>query len=107
MSEQEILDLLLKVERASELTQHGIEQFNKGDFENALASFENAFEANPKSVPNLLYYSLCCWSLIRNLDVADRIDSTNPELRKYLEDVKSKLKIAIDYIETVLTFPSA
>ena len=102
MNNQEILDLLLKVERATGLTELGVKQFNEGDFENALSAFESAFQANPKAVPNLLYYSLCCWSLIRNLDLSDRVDVTNPELRKYLQDVKSKLEIAISYIDTIL-----
>ena len=101
---QELLKALHKTERASVFIQQGIEQFNNGDFESALTSFENAFEVSPENIPNLLYYSLCYWSLIYNIDVSDRSLPVAPKIRRYLQEMKSKLENAIEGIEAILNF---
>ena len=50
MTDQEILNQIIKVEKAKELTLLGFKHFNNNDLNGALLHANNALELNPKNV---------------------------------------------------------
>ena len=101
MNNQELLNPPIREKKTSTLTQRGIEQFNNGNLEEALLAFEEAFETNPKSIPNLLYHSLCCFSLLRNSNLSNPVNIALPENQKHIRDIISKLEIAINQLNQI------
>ena len=101
MNDQQLIEFLLRGEETRTLIQREIEQFNNGNLENALSVFEEAFEVNPKSIPNLLYYSLCCFSLIQKEDFSNLEKIAHPEVQKHIRDIISKLEIAIENLTLI------
>ena len=99
MISQEIVEKMLAVEKASTLTSIGIEQFNKSEFDNALELFNRAFELNPKSVPNLLYRSLCRWELLRAEDLLTRTFLNSPKIQEQVKGIESDLIAIIEDLQ--------
>lgn len=97
MTEQQFLDYLSRNEKANELTQRGIEQFNKGNLEEALSLFEESHEIKPNAISNLLYDSLCRFSLLQRKSehLADPILIVLPETQADVQDIISKLELAL------------
>lgn len=97
MNEQQLLDYLSRHEKATELTQRGIEEFNKGNFETALSLFEKSHEIKPNAIPNLLYDSLCRFSMLQCKieKMSHTILIALPENQTDVEDIISKLESAL------------
>lgn len=102
MNDQDILDLLLRTQSASALTQQGIEHLNKGNLQEALSAFQESLEDNPKSLPNLLYYSLCCHALIRSKSNQGIEFIYLPEVQGYVSDMIAKLEYATNLLRATL-----
>ena len=102
MNYQDVLDVLSRTESANALTQQGIEHLDEGNLEDALSAFQASFEENPKSLPNLLYYSLCCHSLIRS-KVSPNIEFINLlEVQEHIRGMIAKLEFATNLLKTNL-----
>ncbi len=97
MTEQQLLDYLSRHEKANELTQRGIEQFNEGNLEAALLAFEQSHEINPNSMPNLLYDSLCRFSILqrKSKDMPNLMFIARQEMQADVQDIISKLELAL------------
>ena len=105
MTEEQLLDYLSRHEKARELTQRGIEQFNKGNLEEALSLFEESNEINPNAIPNLLYDSLCRFSLLqrKNEDMSVPIFTRHIAMQTDVEDIISKLELALACLRLIKT----
>ena len=101
MTDRELLEFLSKHQEAEELTLRGINQFNEGNLAEALSAFEESLEINPKSIPALLYHSLCCFSLIQNRSRSDLEGVVHPESRKHIQDMISSLDNASDLMKFI------
>ena len=101
MTDKELLEFLSKHQEAEELTLRGIDQLNKGNLEEALLAFEESLEINPKSIPALLYHSLCCFSLIQNRARSNLEGVAHPESRKHIQDMISSLDSASDLMKFI------
>ena len=101
MNLQEILSILDNSDRADILTLQGIEQFNNGNLEEALLAFEESSEINPKSIPNLLYHSLCCFSLIRSRTMSNLEGIVHPESQRHIQNMISNLETATDLMKFI------
>lgn len=101
MTDQELSEFLAKHKEAEELTLQGIDQLNKGHFKEALPMFEKSLEINPKSIPALLYHSLCCFSLIQDKAESNLEGITHPEIQQYIQDMISSLNCAADFMSFI------
>lgn len=103
MTDQELLEFFSKHQDAELLRLQGIDQFNNGNLKEALSSFEKSLELNPKSIPTLLYHSICCFSLIQSRTYSNIEGITHPESRKHIQDLISNLDIASDLMKFIRT----
>ena len=101
MNNQELLDYLDKHQEAKELTLRGIDQFNNGNLEAALSAFEESLEINSYAIPNLLYHSLCCFSLIRSRTESNPGEPADPETQKHIQDMISSLETVINLMNII------
>ena len=101
MNNRELLDYLDKHQEAKELTLRGIDQFNKGNLEAALSAFEESSEINPQSIPNLLYHSLCCFSLIQRKSESSLEGITHPESHRNIQKMISNLESATNLMRII------
>ena len=68
MTDQEILNQVIKVQKAKELTFLGFKSFAKNSFEDALSCADKAVELNPKNPLALQLRALCKCSILVNRD---------------------------------------
>ena len=101
MTDQELLDYLDKHQEAKELMLQGIDDFNNGNLEAALSAFEESSKINPTAIPNLLYHSLCCFSLIQSRAESSSEGIAHPESRRHIHKMISNLESAINLIRTM------
>ena len=101
MNEQELLEFLTKHQEAEELMRRGVDHFNKGNLEEVLLMFEESFEINPKSIPNLLYHSLCRFSLLQHENISDPVLIAHPKMQTHVQDIISKLETALHFMRGI------
>lgn len=97
MTEQQWLGYISRHEKAGELTQLGIEQFNKGKLEEALSLFEESNEINPNAIPNLLYDALCRFSILqrKTRNSLNPMLIAHPDQQSDVQDIISKLELVL------------
>lgn len=81
MTDQEILNKVIKVQKAKELTLLGFKSFAKNNFEDALSCADKVVELNPKNPLALQFSALCKCSILVNRD------SINLSDKVYLREV--------------------
>ena len=103
MNQEQFLEYLSKHNKAKELSQQGIEQFNEGNIEEALSLFEESREINPMAIPNLLYNSLCRFSLIQSKseDMLTPMFIAHREMQADIQGIISNLELVINSLKLI------
>lgn len=101
MTIQELLNLIDNRNKADVLTLQGIEHFNDGNLEEALLALEESSSINPKSIPNLLYHALCCFSQIQSKTEGNPENFLNHENEQHIQDMISNLETVIRLMKSV------
>ena len=95
MNAQEIINQVTRVTEAKELTFRGLNEFARGNFEEALSCTNRAFELNSKNPLTLQLRALCKCSILANRD------SINPTDEVYLREVILDLANATNLVDEI------
>ena len=92
MNFQEVYDYFIADEASEDLTDLGIEQFNKGNLDKASLLFDKALETNPGNIRALQYRAFCKWVLIAALN---KPDADTEYVQRYIQSMISDLETVL------------